>query len=518
MDRVPTDKVVDLSPFKKMIVTIGELPTAFVESMTYYEALAYFATYLEDKVIPAININATILDELQDYVIHYFDNLDVQEEINNKLDAMADSGELQEIIAEYINTRAVFGFDNISDMKSASNLIDGSYAHTCGKNTLNDGRDSLYKIREVTNQDVVDNENIIAMDNTDLIAEKIIHNEKVKKVIIIGDSYTNHHYDDITTFWYERFGNNLGLTLNSTMFVKGTDGGGFGSGTCLTDLQLFGNLPNKESVTDIFVVGGWNDSTVNEAQLSQGMVEFRNYALTTFPNARISVAFVGHSKPSVRQNTVNRTTKYTAIQRYIKYCGILGMRYITNAEYILHNYDSSYWQSDGLHPSQAGQTMLGDQLSLGFMTGCCNVINQASSFTTISADVTNCVSASFNNNQFSSGINNNLAYLYKYPGGAGLSCNIIADTTMTFDGINDYVMGKISGGFFEGTSTSDSVAVPVQVSQNGTIYNGSATIYFQYGILHARILVFNESNTNLTGKPSWVRFPSFKMVSDSLLC
>ena len=39
--------------------------------------------------------------ELKDYVDTYFENLDVQEEINNKLDQMAESGELERIITEY---------------------------------------------------------------------------------------------------------------------------------------------------------------------------------------------------------------------------------------------------------------------------------------------------------------------------------------------------------------------------------------------------------------------------------
>lgn len=40
--------------------------------------------------------------ELKDYVDNYFDNLDVQEEINNKLDEMAEDGTLANIIANFI--------------------------------------------------------------------------------------------------------------------------------------------------------------------------------------------------------------------------------------------------------------------------------------------------------------------------------------------------------------------------------------------------------------------------------
>ena len=35
-----TVDTVDTGPFRKLVMTIGELPTAFVESMTYYELLA----------------------------------------------------------------------------------------------------------------------------------------------------------------------------------------------------------------------------------------------------------------------------------------------------------------------------------------------------------------------------------------------------------------------------------------------------------------------------------------------
>lgn len=41
--------------------------------------------------------------ELKDFVDDYFDNLDVQDEINNKLDDMAEDGTLEEIVGAYIN-------------------------------------------------------------------------------------------------------------------------------------------------------------------------------------------------------------------------------------------------------------------------------------------------------------------------------------------------------------------------------------------------------------------------------
>ena len=87
-------------------------------------------------------------NELHDYVEDYFENLDVQEEINNKLDAMVEAGTLQEIITAYIQTQAVWCFDNVADMQASTNLINGSYAQTLGYYTKGDGGGATYKITD----------------------------------------------------------------------------------------------------------------------------------------------------------------------------------------------------------------------------------------------------------------------------------------------------------------------------------------------------------------------------------
>lgn len=134
--------------------------------------------------------------ELKDFVDNYFDNLDVQEEINNKLDEMADDGTLQEIVGAYLNANAVWGFDNIADMKSSSNLIDGSFARTLGYHAKNDGGGATYKIRAVTNQDVEDNAFIIALDDETLVAELIIA-DNIVNVKVCG-AYGDDDHDDTT--------------------------------------------------------------------------------------------------------------------------------------------------------------------------------------------------------------------------------------------------------------------------------------------------------------------------------
>lgn len=137
--------------------------------------------------------------ELKDFVDTYFENLDVQEEINNKLDAMVEDGTLQEIVGEYLNASAVWGFDSVADMTSSTNLINGSYARTLGFYTKNDGGGALYKIRNVTNDDVIDGAFIIEMgDSGDaLIAELIIENDTVniRQLGARSQSTDNTKYD-----------------------------------------------------------------------------------------------------------------------------------------------------------------------------------------------------------------------------------------------------------------------------------------------------------------------------------
>ena len=149
------------------------LPLAFDESLSYYEMLCALLDRLKtDEQV--INNNADLLMELESYVKHYFDNLDVQEEINNKLDEMAESGQLADIIADYLELKGVLAYDTLNDLINADNIVDGSITRTLGLETYNDGKGSFYKIRTITSGDVVDGVNIIALDISDtLIAELI---------------------------------------------------------------------------------------------------------------------------------------------------------------------------------------------------------------------------------------------------------------------------------------------------------------------------------------------------------
>lgn len=102
-----------VKPFRRFcttIMTIGSLPSSYQEAMSYQEMLLWLCDFIENTVIPAFDNNANAITELQnlyvelkDYVDNYFTNLDVQEEINNKLDEMVSDGTLYNIMKPYFD-------------------------------------------------------------------------------------------------------------------------------------------------------------------------------------------------------------------------------------------------------------------------------------------------------------------------------------------------------------------------------------------------------------------------------
>ena len=109
---IPVEKI---APFTKMVMSIGTLPSSFYSSMTYYESMVWLYEYIKNTVIPTVNNNAEAIEELQqayitlkDYIDNYFENLDVQEEINKKLDQMAEEGYFDDLIIKYSIPKDVY--------------------------------------------------------------------------------------------------------------------------------------------------------------------------------------------------------------------------------------------------------------------------------------------------------------------------------------------------------------------------------------------------------------------------
>lgn len=96
----------DLQPFRFWCQKV--LPLVYDDSLSYYELLCKVVDFLNKTMedVGTLNDDVTKLHtaytQLQNYVNNYFSTLDVQEEINNKLDEMSKNGELTELIGVYV--------------------------------------------------------------------------------------------------------------------------------------------------------------------------------------------------------------------------------------------------------------------------------------------------------------------------------------------------------------------------------------------------------------------------------
>ena len=142
----------DLSPFRYWCHKV--LPLVYDDSLSYYELLCKVIDYLNKTMEDVGILHDEVVDfeerfiTLKEYVDNYFDNLDVQEEINNKLDKMAVDGTLSALIEPYLVAykvefnEALAAQDDAIDvlvarMDTFSTLTDGS---TTGDAELEDIR------------------------------------------------------------------------------------------------------------------------------------------------------------------------------------------------------------------------------------------------------------------------------------------------------------------------------------------------------------------------------------------
>ena len=332
-------------------------------------------------------------DDLHNYVMDYFANLDVQEEINNKLDDMAEAGTLADIISQYLNSVAIFGYDSVEDMKSAENLVEGSFAHTTGYYSKNDGGEGFYKIRTVTNEDVEDEGSIIPLNNENLVAELIINESTVniKQFGAKGDDttddtdYIQKCIDFATSNSFKVFIPSgtfrvSKITISNTINMYGT---GDKSVIKSTDnnthnsIIFIENSGCEHSELHNFVIDGNRDNVVSEVD---GIRLYTNYSADFFTNLHDlhitkttgnginlttagSQAFKEMRLDNILVNTCNKTGFYLdrMTDTLINRCTSAGCRvygfYTNNGGSNKFTNDKAFWcgGGDGVTPEDANR-------------------------------------------------------------------------------------------------------------------------------------------------------------------
>ena len=136
----------------------------------------------------------------------------------------------------------------------------------------------------------------------------------------------------------------------------------------------------KAAITDIVFCGGINDSLpVNEfTQLVspteatvflytiQCILDFADYCKTEFPNAVISLGFIGNTVEQIDRRQYHLVAR--SIWAWQEACGRRNnLRFIDNMQYIMHDYQ--FMSNDSIHPTTAGGDTIAERLANWLMGG-----------------------------------------------------------------------------------------------------------------------------------------------------
>ena len=174
-----------------------------------------------------------------------------------------------------------------------------------------------------------------------------------RKYILIGDSYAvGETPQGNITSWEQLFIDYTGIS-SSNVIKKAQGGSGFVNlGNNKNFQTLLEEVTSADDITDIIVLGGYNDRSYNSTQIKNAINSFKIKATEKFPNANIHVGFVGWCKIASNFYALEE-----AINVYKDCCMLYDIHYLSGIEYSLHEYYSNF-SSDDVHPNNVGQIVI----------------------------------------------------------------------------------------------------------------------------------------------------------------
>ena len=222
------------------------------DGLTDYQLFCKVVGYMKKSLEKIAGFQETIneftikLDEFQ----HYFDNLDVTEEVNAKLDEMVEDGTMEQLIAQYLQLATTYTYNSVAEMKLAENLTNGCFTKTTGFYSNGDGGGAYYKVRTITNEDVINEMSLIALHDINLVAELIKVNVNVKQYGAKGND-TDDDTLAIQTCIDENILVNIPVGIYKTsnsINITHSNQKIYGEGTTLSYFKKYGTDSYSESV------------------------------------------------------------------------------------------------------------------------------------------------------------------------------------------------------------------------------------------------------------------------------
>ena len=304
----------------RMYAKVNQLTEAY---NTFTTNLLNRQDEFEDDINETVDDYIEQFNTLHDYVHDYFDNLDVQHEVNVKIDAMVENGTMDTII-----NQEVFGQINtdISNLNS--------------------------KLGTLANLETPVKTSVVNAINS------VIH----RKYVLVGDSYLGGYNGSTTVnswgYYFKQYNN----ISDDDCYIWYESGAGFvreGSAHNYNFKKLIeaktATISNANEITDFVIAGGVNDNSYDMTNITNKMSECLSYVKSNYPNARIYVGCIGNKSTAGTAGT--RNAMAVRVLNVYKKCIEYGARYLTNIEMIAH--DWSNYGSDDTHMSETGYQKIG---------------------------------------------------------------------------------------------------------------------------------------------------------------
>ena len=202
--------------------------------------------------------------------------------------------------------------------------------------------------------DITDMQEDITQNTNDITALEQTIAGRNKRVVFITDSYGTHSQ----TNWCARCVSRWGIASGDDfIYAEGSTGFehvGQGGHTFLTMLQAHSSdITNHNTITDIIVGGGTNDfyylTTISN--LAAAIAEFISYCHTEYPNAKVTLVFMGYDSKYPQSLKLNYIR---TIKCYSESAISSGAKFI-NAYNVMHDYNN---REDSQHPNELGNELL----------------------------------------------------------------------------------------------------------------------------------------------------------------
>ena len=278
------------------------------DALTDYELfckmMEYVKKFAEDNV--EFNQRLTALE-------NYINNLDLQDEVNKKLDEMAEDGTLEDIVGEYLDVHVIFNSKKPINMNKIV-IIGDSYGELSQQSTWID----------------------VVLNKLGLTSSEYTRKTESSTGFLNTNSYTNHKFIDLLQLAKED------LTADE-----------------------------RADVTHIIICGGANDMKpqYSLSDLTTAISQFITYAKNNFINAKVYIGMIGFTTDINVKKYLGRVLE--AYEKCIAYDGV----YLNGVQNASHYYPYfNLTTSDTVHPNQNGSTAIGNAVYEALMRGSVSIM------------------------------------------------------------------------------------------------------------------------------------------------